>query len=268
MMRSITTSRERIAMSINNVIKTTIKMIEGTIQVVKAVCMATVSGIIYALTHFPQVMGQALNTLWAVFKGSFEIGKFLGTLALKSLKYLIVNFPEVIKGIYEISLELLKHFPEALKFFGYTMPKFFLYTIPKEILKFVYNHFPAVAKWFFTHLPEMVANVVGVTLGIIIAPFKMAFDFVMDNMLGWNGEKRAPLPESQLRDKDLEDGLFVAAVGSVLVADAVVNDILNTEQRMQTPGYQQAKTVTATGVETVEDVGSQFEQAKTNRACR
>ncbi len=220
-------------MSIQSTINTTISVIQGCVTLVKNTIAATVQGLGYLFTHFPQV----LNSAWEVFKGSLKLGQYLMTLGLQALKYVALNIPEIAKGLYNLTIEVFKHLPEVLKFVGYTVPKFFLYEIPKAAI----GHLPAIANWFAKHLPELIAHGVGVTVGIVYAPFKITYDL----MFGKNNHHQdTPTIHN---DDPLAEALVVGVVGAALVADGFTKDISDIESDMArrqnqfAPGYERHK---------------------------
>lgn len=153
-------------MSIQDIINTTINVIQGCVNIAKNTIAGTVNGVVYVVTHFPEV----LSGMWRVFLSSVQFGQFLMRLTFEALKYVALNFTQVLKGIFDIAIELVKHIP--------TVFKFVLYDIPKETILFLYNNLPAVANWFVRNLPDLIAHAVGVVIGFIYAPFKISADAI------------------------------------------------------------------------------------------
>lgn len=176
-------------MTIRDAINLTIDAIQGCVSLAKNTISATVNGVVYLFTHFPEV----LNKMWQIFKSSLELGQHLMMLGLralkhialncfKALKYIALNLPEVLRELYDLAREIVMHLPEIIKFFGYTLPKFFLYEVPKAAIRYLIDHLPAIANWFVTHLPELIAHGVGVAIGLVYAPFKIIFDCLRDGL--------------------------------------------------------------------------------------
>lgn len=224
-------------MSIQSAIQLTIKAVEGTIDFVQASSRALINGVIYGLTHLPEVLSATVQGMWFVMKNSFTLGKFLGSLAFRLFKYTLMNLPEIAKGLYEFGKVLLQHLPEVMKFCFYTLPKFFLYELPKQTAQFIYNHFPAVVRWLFNNLPDIIASTIGMTLGLLIAPFKIVYDQLLSAVQIKNGTQIAPTRIQE--EQALGNDVISAAVVGVVVADTVVQGVLDTEQKMQTTAFNQ-----------------------------
>lgn len=163
-------------MILENTISITIQVIQGCVSLAKNTIYATVKGIFYLLTHLPEVLKMS----WQVFKASLELGQLLMTFSLKALKYVVLNFPKIVKGLFEFSLEILKNLPEFIELVAYTLPKIFFYEIPKAVGTYLINHLPAVANWLVRHFPELIAQGVGIMIGVVYAPFKITFDLLHD----------------------------------------------------------------------------------------
>jgi hypothetical protein len=204
-------------MSLQDTINTTISVIQGCVDVAKSTISATASGIAYLFTNFPDVMKGA----WEIFKGSLSLGQYLATLGLQGLKYTVLHIPEIMKGLYNVAREILEHFPEVAKFVGYTLPKFFLYDIPKTALK----HIPAITNWFVKHTPDLIAHSVGVGVGILYAPFKISYDF----LTGKNKQEA----RAQHHIDPITEAAFVGILGAAVVTEGFRKDVLDYEAREQ-----------------------------------
>lgn len=163
-------------MILENTISITIQVIQGCVSLAKNTIYGTVKGIFYLLTHLPEVLKMS----WQVFKASLELGQLLMTFSLKALKYVVLNFPKIVKGLFEFSFEILKNLPEFIELVAYTLPKIFFYEIPKAVGTYLINHLPAVANWLVRHFPELIAQGVGIMIGVVYAPFKITFDLLHD----------------------------------------------------------------------------------------
>lgn len=257
---------EESQMSIQNAIQLTVKTIEGTIGLVKASARALINGTIYGLTHLPEVLSATLQGMWFVMHNSFTLGIFLGSLAFRLLKYTLMNLPEIAKGLYELGTLLLQNLPEGMKFCFYTMPKFFLYELPKHAAKFIYNHFPAVVRWLFNTLPDIIASGIGMTLGLLFAPFKIAYDQIFAADQIDNGTRIAPSRAQE--EQALGNDLLAVAVAGVVVADTVVQDVLDTEQKMQTAAFNQQQTGTTDRSATLSASSSGLDQESEQRLTK
>lgn len=213
-------------MSFQDTINTTISAIQGCVNLAQNTITATARGIAYLFTNFPDVLKGA----WEVFKGSLNLGQYFMTLALKGLKYIALNIPEIVKGLYNLTREIFEHLPQVLKFVSYTLPKFFLYEMPKVALK----HLPAIANWFVKHLPDLIAHTVGVAVGVIYAPFKITYDFLL-------GKSNTPIARAQHNSDPIAEAALVGILGAALVANEFqkeVSDYEVREQRQIAPGYE------------------------------
>tara|TARA_R110002110_G_scaffold400317_2_gene616704 strand:- start:59034 stop:59966 length:933 start_codon:yes stop_codon:yes gene_type:complete len=113
-----------------------------------------------ALRYILQNFGKCLKSLWRAFKWGLNIGKELIKLSFEIAKYVVLNFATVIKNVATIISEVTK----------------FFYRFYKALFTAIYNNIAALAKWFFNNTLDIMSQVVGITLGIIIAPFEILFD--------------------------------------------------------------------------------------------
>lgn len=225
-------------MSLQDTINTTLRVIQGTVT-------ATVNGVIYLITHFPQV----LNNMWEIFKASLRMGQYLMIQALRGLKYIALNLPEIARELYDLTILMLKHLPQVLKFLGYTLPKFLLYDAPKAVIKFLVNHLPAVVEWFVKHLPELIAHGVGVFIGIMYAPFKIGFDLMFGR---GNQRPESPRLRTQRFESSLADRRAVGDLDAALSADGLRGERFEgrsdlDEKQYYAPGYDFKRNLNASG---------------------
>ena len=187
-------------MSLEETIQQTIK---ATSQYIRAIIM----GIPKILMNTAHLFKQALRSLGLFFIWGLRSGELLGRIGLEIAKEIFLNFPDFLKSIYHLSRWIVRHIFDILKFFFYTTPKFFLtlgFNIAKELVHLLVENFADTFKALIQAIPQLIAHAIGITLGIILAPFIILGEWLKNDPQ--NNQK--PYERTQCNPEFNEDALF------------------------------------------------------------
>lgn len=190
-------------MSIQNVVRQTIDSIRFFANMITNAIVSSIKATTNFIIRFPQNIPKYLNGIWRAFKAGVNLGIALLNLSVDIGKYILQDLlPDIAKGLYRLMKYCLQNIPEIMKVF-YDAAKFLIthmpdiiegiYNICKSIIKFSYNlaksivigiydNVGAIARWFIRTSPQILANIIGIIVGILYAPFAIGLELVRDGM--------------------------------------------------------------------------------------
>jgi len=144
-----------------------------------------------------------LDGIWRAFKAGLNLGITLLTLSFDVGKYVLQNLlPDMAKGLYRLAKYCFQNIPEVMKAL-YDATKFLIthtpdiiegiYNICKSVIKFsynftksiaigIYNNLGEILRWSFNNAPKILANTIGIIVGLIYAPFVIGAELLREGM--------------------------------------------------------------------------------------
>ncbi len=250
-------------MSIQNVVRQTIDSIRFFANMITNAIVSSIKATTNFIIRFPQNLPKYLNGIWRAFKVGVNLGIALLNLSVDIGKYVLQNLlPDIAKGLYRLTKYCLQNIPKVMKAF-YDVAKFLIthipdisegiYNICQSIIKFSYNltksiaigiydNLGAIARWLIRTSPQILANTIGIIVGVLYAPFAIGLELVREGMhkiLGVQSDSISSVSQTSINiahiDQTAESALQVGSNNGLTMQYAQqVQQSLETELKPKT----------------------------------